>query len=162
MLPKFRRYVLVNNSGVSGLLTFTGTPGGRINIKETCWRINASSGKTEYTTLVDDDLGFIAGSSLANGAEIVGDNVIDNTVDGYLGSQIQIEITHDEGTLANGTFDLYISESDTAGEGPADIAYATGYASAEANKLKRIGTLTWEPNGLDGEVMVSNKFSIGN
>lgn len=148
MLPQFRQWVLVNNSGQT--LTFNNN--GRINIKETAWIIDPTTGKITYTQLADDDLGFVAAGSLANGSEIVGDNEVDNTANLYLGSQVQIEITHDEGTAADGTFDLYMAEGDASGELQTD---ASGYASASANGLKRKATLVWESNGLDDEVMRS-------
>ncbi len=154
MLPLFRQWVVVNNSGQ--LLTFNNN--GRINVKETAWFVTPATGKVDYTTLADDDLGFIAGGSLADGSELVGDIEIDNTSNLYLGSQVQLEITHDEGTLADGTFDLYLAEGDATGELQTD---ASGYASAEGNKLFRVGSLTWEPNGLDDEVMRSKVFNIG-
>jgi hypothetical protein len=153
-LPQFRKFILVNNSGQ--LLTFNNN--GRINIKETAIHYNLSTGKLIYTPLTDDDLGFVAASSLADGSEIVGDNEVDNTSNLFVSSQVQIEITHDEGTLADGTFDLYMASGDATGELETD---ASGYASVEANKLEFIGSLTWEPNGLDDEVMRSQKFSIG-
>jgi hypothetical protein len=152
-LPRFRKFILVNNSG--SLLSFT--PGGRINIKETTIHYNLSTGKLIYTVLADDDLGFASGT-LANGAEIVGDNEVDNTSNLFISSQVQIEITHDEGTAADGTFDLYMVSGDATGELESD---ANGYASAEANKLDIIGSLTWEPSGLDDEVMRSQTFNIG-
>jgi hypothetical protein len=154
MLPQFRRFVLVNNS--SQTLTFNNN--GRINIKETAWYWNTTTGKVVYTQLADDDLGFVAASSLADGAEIVGDVEINNTANLYIGSHVQIEITHDEGTAASGTFDLYMAQGDATGELETD---GSGYASAEANKLEPIGSLTWESNGLDDEVMRSPVFEIG-
>ena len=154
MLPQFRQYIVVNNSGQ----TLTYNNNGRINLKETCWIIDPTSAKITYTQLADDDLGFTTGGSLTNGAEIVGDVEIDNTSNLYLGSQVQLEITHDEGTLATGTFDLYMAEGDATGELQTD---ASGYASAEANKLFFVGSLTWESNGLDDEVMRSEIFAVG-
>jgi len=154
MLPQFRRYILVNNSGQ----TLTYNNNGRINIKETAWYMDLTNGKVVYAALADDDLGFIAGSSLADGAEIVGDVEINNTANLYLGSQLQIEITHDEGTAADGTFDLYMAQGDATGELETD---ASGYASAEANKLQFIGQLVWESNGLDDELMRSRVLEIG-
>ncbi len=151
-LPKFRQFILVNNSGQ----TLGFTAGGRINIKETAFSFNTTDGKIVYATLTDDDLGFTTGT-LTNGSEIVGDNEIDNTTNLYLGSEVQIEITHDEGTLADGTFDLYLAGGDATGELETD---ASGYASAEANKLRPVGSLTWEPNGLDDELMRSPIFII--
>ena len=154
MLPQFRRFIVVNNSGQ--LLTFNNN--GRINLKVTAWIVDPSTGKITYTQLADDDLGFVAASTLANGAEIIGDVEIDNTSNLYVGSQVQIEITHDEGTLADGTFDLFLAQGDATGELETD---ASGYISAEANKLQPVGSLTWEPNGLDDEVMRSPVFEIG-
>ena len=153
MLPQFRKWVLVNNSGQ--LLTFNSN--GRINIKETAWFITPSTGKVNYAQLSDEDLGFVAASTLADGAEIVGDNEVDNTSNLYLGSQVQIEVTHDEGAAADGTFDLYMAQGDATGELEPD---ATGYASAEANKLQFVGSLVWESNGGDDEVMRSPVFEI--
>ena len=153
-LPQFRQYVVVNNSGQT--LTFNSN--GRINVKETAWHVNTTTGKVVYTQLADDDLGFIAGSSVADGAEVVGDNEVDNTSDLYLGSQVQLEITHDAGTLADGTFDLYMAQGDATGELETD---ASGYDSAEANKLYKVGSLTWHSAGVDDEVMRSPVFHIG-
>ncbi|MCP4989335.1 MAG: hypothetical protein GY928_25750 [Colwellia sp.] len=153
-LPQFRTFIVVNNSGQ----TLTYNNNGRINVKETALYINPATGKIVYTQLADDDLGFIAASTLADAAEIVGDNEIDNTSNLYMGSQLQLEITHDEGTAADGTFDLYMAGGDATGELPTD---ATGYAGADANGLTFIGSLVWESNGLDDEVMRSPIFSIG-
>ena len=153
-LPQFRQFVLVNNSGQ--LLSYDA--GGRINIKETAWHINTTDGRVVYTILSDDDLAFVATSTLANGAEIVGDNEVDNTSNLYLGSQVQIEITHDEGTLADGTFDLYMASGDATGELETD---GSGYDAAETNKLFIVGSLTWHSAGVDDEVMRSGIFHIG-
>jgi hypothetical protein len=153
-LPQFRKYILVNNSGQT--LTFNNN--GRINIKETAVHFNTTDGKLVYTSLSADDLGFIAASSLADGAEIIGDNEINNTSNLYVDSQVQVEITHDEGTLAGGTFDLYVASGNVTGELETD---ASGYAGAEANKLRFIGSLVWESSGLDDEIMRSEPFIIG-
>jgi len=153
-LPQFRKYILVNNSGQ----TITFNNNGRINIKETAIHFNTTTGKVVYTQLADDDLGFIAGQADTNGSERVGDNEVDNTSNLYVESQVQVEITHDEGTLADGTFDLYMAMGDASGELETD---ASGYASAEANKLHILGSLIWESNGLDDEVMRSQIFHIG-
>lgn len=154
MLPAFRRYVLVNNSGQ----TITFNNNGRINIKETCYRFN-TAGERERVALADDDLGFIAGGAILNTAEIVGDNVIDDTQTRYHGSHIQIEVTHDEGALADGTFDLYMAQGDAAAELETD---AVGYTSAEGNMLEPIGSLVWEASGVvDDEDQRSPVFEIG-
>ena len=153
-LPQFRKWILVNNSGQT--VTYAGSPGGRINIKETAIHYNTSTGKLVYTPLADDDLGFTTGT-LANGAEIVGDNEIDNTSNLYIGSQVQIEVTHDAGALADGTFDVYMASCDATGQLQTD---ASGYASAEANRLNIVGSLTWEPNASDDDVQRSDVFNI--
>jgi hypothetical protein len=153
MLPQHRNYILVNNSGQ--LLSYDAN--GRITIKETCYRFN-TAGELEYVQLPDDDMGFGATDTIADGAELIGDTNIDNTQTRYIGSLIQIEITHDEGTAADGTFDLYMAQGHSATEMEFD---ADGYAGAEANKLEPIGSLTWESNGLDDENMLSPVFEIG-
>ena len=153
MINQFYRFVVVNNSGQ----TLTYNNNGRINLKVTAYIVDPKTGLVTYTQLADDDLGFVAGSSLADGAEIVGDVEIDNTSNKYIGLQAQLEITHDEGTLANGTFDVYLSGGDATGELPTD---ASGYASAEGNTLRLVGLLTWESNGLDDEVMRSNVWDV--
>jgi len=154
MLSQFRKFIVVNNSGQ----TLTYNNNGRINLKETAIHINTADGKPVYTQLADDDLGFVAASTLADAAEIVGDNEVDNTSNLYMGSQVQLEITHDEGTAADGTFDLYIAGGDATGELETD---ASGYAGTEANGLTFIGSLVWESNGLDDELIRSQVFSIG-
>jgi hypothetical protein len=153
MLPQFRTYVLVNNSGQ----TLTYASNGRINVKETAIYFNTTDGKIVYVQLADDDLGFTTGT-LADGAEIVGDVEVDNTSLLYISSQIQFEITHDAGAAADGTFTLYVSSGDATGELETD---ATGYASAEANGLQPVGTLVWEASAADDDVMRSQKFTLG-
>ena len=60
--------------------------------------------------------------------------------------------------MADGTFDLYMAMGGATGELETD---ASGYESAEANKLKIIGSLVWESNGLDDQIMRSQVFTIG-
>lgn len=153
MLPQFYRFIAVNNSGE----TVTFNNNGRLNLKVTAHTIDPDTGDVTYAPLVDDDLGFVAASALADGAEIVGDVEIDNTGNKYTGLQVQLEITHDEGAAADGTFEVYLSGGDATGELPTD---ATGYASAEANNLRLVCQLTWEPNGQDDEVMRSPVWDV--
>lgn len=152
MLPQFYRFIIVNNSGQ----TVTFNNNGRFNLKVTHWIIDPSTGKITYTQDADDDLSFIAADSTVDGAEEKSSE-IDNTTNKFLGAQVQLEVTHDEGTLADGTFDIYLDGGDATSELASD---ASGYASAEANKLQFIGSLTWESNGLDDEVMRSSVFNI--
>jgi len=153
-LPQFRQFIVVNNSGQQ--LAFD--TGGRINVKETAIHFNTTDGKIVYTQLADDDLNFIATSNLNDGAELVGDNEIDNTSNLYIGSQVQLEITHNAGALADGTFDLYMAQGDATGELETD---GSGYVSAEANKLLLVGKLTWEASASDDDLMRSKVFNIG-
>ena len=152
MLPQFYRFMMVNNSG----RTVTYNNNGRFNLKMTAWHIDPTTGKITYTQLSDNDFAFFTGDSMVNGAE-ENSLEINNTVNLFLGLQVQLEVTHDEGTLADGTFDLYISAGDATGELPTD---ADGYGSAEDAKLRFVGSLTWDPAGLDDEVMRSEVWSI--
>ena len=152
MLPQFYRIIVVNNSGQ----TVTYNNNGRLNLKLTAWHWNASAGKPVYTQLSDDDFGFIAGDSVADGGEEK-TSEIDNTSNLYAGLQIQLEVTHDEGTAADGTFDLYLDGGDATGELASD---ASGYDDAETNKLQAIGSLTWHASGVDDEVMRSDVIEI--
>ncbi len=152
MLPRFYRFIVVNNSGQ----TVTFNNNGRFNLKITGWIIDPSTGNITYTILSDDDLAFIAGDSTINGAEEK-TLEIDNTSNLFVGLLVQLEVTHDEGTAADGKFDIYFDGGDATGELSSD---ASGFADAAANKLQFIGSLTWEPNGLDDEVMRSSAFNV--
>ncbi len=154
MLPQFSRFIIVNNSGQ----TVTFNNNGRFNLKVTRWYIDPSTGKVVYTQMSDDDLSFVAADSTTDGSEEKSDEIDNITGDlEFVGAQVQLEVTHDEGTLADGTFDIYLDGGDATGELASD---ASGYASAEANKLQFVGSLTWEPNGLDDEVMRSGVLNI--
>jgi len=152
MLSKFSKLIVVNNSGQT--LTFDSN--GRLNLKVTGWIVDTTTGKITYTQLTDDDVNFVATNTLTDGSEQLADE-IDNSSTLFLGLLVQLEVTHDEGTLADGTFDVYLAQGDATGELQTD---ASGYASAEANELFFVGSLTWEPNGLDDEVMRSDVLEV--
>ncbi len=152
MLPKFSRFIVVNNSGQ----TVTFDSNGRLNLKVTGWIVDPDTGKITYTQLTDDDVNFITTNTLADGSEQLADE-IDNTTNLFLGYLVQLEVTHDEGTLADGTFDVFLAQGDTTGELQTD---ASGYASAELNLLHTVGFLTWESSGLDDEVMRSDVWEV--
>ena len=152
MLPQFYRFIIVNNSGQ----TLTYNSNGRINVKMTALIITPSTGKIAYTQLSDDACGFGAGDSTADGGEDK-TSEIDNTSNLYVGLQAQLEITHDAGTAADGTFDIYLDGGDATGELASD---ASGYDDAETNKLQLIGSLTWHSSGVDDQVMRSPVFNI--
>ncbi len=151
-LPQFYKVIVVNNSGA----TVTFNNGGRFNLKMTGWKWNPAAGDIVYSQLDDDDLGFEAGGSVAAAGEVLSTQ-INNTVNEFVGLQLQLEVTHDEGTAADGTFDLYLSGGDTTGELPSD---ATGYDDAVTNKLQFIGSLTWHPAGVDDQVMRSSVINL--
>lgn len=152
-LPQFYRIIVVNNSGQ----TVTFDSNGRFNVKMTGFKTTPADGKRDYDALADDDLSFISGDSIVDGAEEKSDE-IDNTTNLFQGVQIQLEVTHDAGGLADGTFDIYLDGGDATGELMSD---ADGYASAEASGLTRVGSLVWESNGLDDEAMRSEVFNLG-
>lgn len=152
MLPQFWRIIVTNNSGQ----TVTFDSNGRFNVKMTAFIVTPATGKVAYTPLADDDLSFVATDTTVDGAEEKSDE-IDNTSNLYIGAQIQLEVTHDAGAAADGTFDVYLDGGDATGELASD---ATGYASAEANKLQFVGSLTWEPNASDDDVQRSSVIHI--
>jgi hypothetical protein len=151
MLPQFYKFITVNNSGQ----TLTFTEGARLNLKVTGWFITPSTGKIDYTQLSDDNAGFPSGT-VVDGDEVLSTE-IDNTSNLFLGLHVQLEVTHDEGAAADGTFVVFMEGGDATGELPSD---ASGYGSAEAAKLGGPRVLTWEPNGGDDEVMRSDVWEF--
>jgi hypothetical protein len=151
-LPQFYRIIPVNNTGQ----TLTYDNNGRINVKITGVKWNPSTGVWDYANLGDDDCGFGAGDSTTDAGEDLSSE-IDNTTNKYDHLHVQLEITHDEGTAADGPYDVYLDGGDAAGELSSD---ASGYAGAEANGLRFVGSLTWESNGLDDEVMRSEVIVV--
>lgn len=152
MLPKYLRYIAVNNTGQ----TLTYDNNGRLNLKVTGVIIDPSTGKQTLTQLADDDLGFGAGDSTADGAENKSSE-IDNSSNLYVAHLVQLEVTHDKGAAADGTYDLYVDGGDATGELASD---ASGYDSAELNALNLVGVLTWHASGADDEVMRSPVFEV--
>jgi len=159
MLPQFFKILCVNNSGQ----TITFSSNGVLNLKLTWWYIAPATGKIEYSQATDDDMDFDAGRSITDGTGLMDDSSLvatvefDNTGNKYIGAQVQLEVTHDEGTAADGTFDLYLDGGDASGELASD---QTGFGDADDNKLEHIGSLTWDPNGTDDQVMSSPVFNI--
>jgi len=150
MLSKFFGFILVNNTGS----TLTYDAGGRINLKVSPFSI--VKGKAVYGTTVEDACGFGAGDTTVDGGEDP-TTEIDNSSNLNTNALVQLEITHDEGTAADGTYDIYYEGGDTTGELPSD---ADGYDDAETNKLTFIGSLTWHASGADDETMRSPVFTI--
>ncbi len=153
MLPQFFRIIAINNSGQ--IVNFDT---GLVNLKMTGWIINPSTGKIAYTPIADDDMSFDGDENWAVGGELKSDEFDNKTSVQYIGMQVQLEVTHDLGTAATGTFDIYLDGGDATGELASD---ASGYNTAEANVLEQVGSLTWESNGANNEVMRSSVIEIG-
>jgi hypothetical protein len=111
MLAKYYRLRGVNNTDQ----TMTYANGARIAIRLTPWKI--ASGGPEYRTVITEDLGFTTGT-ITDGSEVEG-TVRDNTSNLDIGCKGYIEVTHDV-AAANGTFDLYMEESDDNSNWPSD------------------------------------------
>lgn len=159
-IPQFWRLAVVNNSGQT--LTFNSN--GRVNMKVTAIEFNTTDGDLIYTPLADNDCDFDAGRSVADGTGIMDDSSllmtaeIDNTANEYVGLQVQLEITHDEGAAADGTFDVYLLGGDASGELQSD---ASGFLDFDDGNPRSIGSLVWNASGGDDEVMRSDVFSVG-
>ena len=152
MLPRFFRIRVFNNSGQ----TVTFNNNGRFNLKAWGWIVNPTTGKITYTQISDDDLSFIAASFVAAGDEETSDE-IDNTTTLFLGLLIQLEVTHDEGAAADGTFNLHLDSGDASGELQSD---ASGFTNSEVNKIQSIGPLIWDGSRGDDEVVRSDTIHI--
>jgi len=153
MLSKYYDFAVVNNSGQ----TLDYAAGGRINLKVTPFYIDSSTGKVTFGTTVEDDCGFDGTDTLADGAEVTSSQ-IDNSSNLYTGAQVQLEITHDEGTAADdGQFDIYLGRGDTSGELPSD---AGAYSEAEAGNMTYVGALVWHSDTIDDDTIRSRVFII--
>ncbi len=152
MLAKYCGFVCVNNTGQ----TVTYNSNGRLNLKITGVYVNPTTGKLAYEPLSDDDLGFGAGDSTVDGGEDPSTE-IDNSINKYVGFQVQMEVTHDEGAAADGTYDVYYEGGDASGELPSD---ASGYDDAETNELLFVGSLKWHSSANDDEIIRSNVLAV--
>ena len=153
MLTSFYRFILVNNSGQ----TVTYDSNARLVLHLKGWFINPSTGKLDYTLLGPESFGFGAGDTTIDGAEDIGSIEFDNTSNLFLGTQVQLDILHDAGALADGTFDLYIARGLTTGGLPTD---QIGYSSAEINGLEKVGSLIWDSSPADDDVLFSNVWEV--
>jgi hypothetical protein len=160
-LPKFWAIGVVNNSGQ----TVTFNSNGRFDLNVQAIHFNSSAGKLVYTeVLAADDLDFDAGRSVVNGTGVMDDASKlqtaeqDNTSNLYVGLQVSLKVTHDAGTAADGTFDLYLLSGDTTG---ALESNASGFDDFDDGNCRRIGSLIWHNLGVDDEIMQSKTFVIG-
>jgi hypothetical protein len=115
MLAKYWRLRGVNETGQ----TMTYDDGARIAIRLCPWKLGAS-GAITYGTTITEDLQFSSGETIADSGEVEG-SVNDNTSNKFYGIKGYAEITHDLST-ADGTFDIYLEESDDNTNWPSDQA----------------------------------------
>ena len=157
MLSQFYRFLVVNNSGST--ITWTSGTDGRMELNVDGWFIDPTTGKITYTNILAlaESPDFDGGTeNIVNGAEAKWAE-IDNTSNLFLGAQVQLKVTHDEGLAADGTFDIYVDGGRLTGNLSSD---QSGYVSAEANFLEHIGSLVWEPNAANDDIMLSKVFNI--
>jgi hypothetical protein len=114
MLPRYYRF----RGRWVGDQTLTYDNAARILIQFVGWKLN--SGALVYSAQKTDDLGFSASETIATGGEVEG-TVVDNTTDLYLGVKGTLKVTADANST-DGTFYLYIEESDDNSLWPSDMA----------------------------------------
>ena len=114
MLPKFYRFIAVNNTGQ----TLTAVEGGLIALRFMPYKFG-TTGALEYGTVITDDVGQAA--TIADTVASEGD-VQDNSTNLYVGGHGTFDVTHDVDAAA-GTYELYVEFCDaSAGEWPSDGA----------------------------------------
>ena len=154
-LPQFFRIRVVNKSGQ----TVTFNTNGRLSLMLFGLAIDPTTGLQTYTAIASspDDLGFIAGQAFANLAERASDE-IDNTTTKYTGLQVQLEVLHDDGAAAGGTFDMYLDSGIASGQLQSDHS---GYGlTGEEHGLTSLGSLIWLAANSDDDIVLSNMTHI--
>jgi hypothetical protein len=99
--------------------TLTYDSGARIAIQFVKWKL--TSGVLEWSAQVTEDLGFSAGETIATTGEVEQATPTDNTTDKYWGVKGTLKVIADA-TSTDGTFFLYIEESDDNTLWPSDMA----------------------------------------
>ena len=154
MIPQAYRFVIVNKTGK----TLTWTNNGRLLITVIGWFVDPATGKVTYASVSEDvpSLSFDgSGDVILDTDEVIFPENF-NTGNLHLGLMVSFQVTHDEGTLADGTLDLYLSGGQSAASLPTD---ASNYSDAETDKLQFVGSLTWAP-GADDNIARSNVFNL--
>jgi len=124
MIGQFNKFVIVNNTGY----TITFNDGGDIDLSVIGFNITPATGKIAYAGGGSETFGFTTGSSLADGAEIVGTTEFDNTSDLCLGYLVEMDVAHDlAASCTGGTIDLYLATGTVTEECQTD---ASGYQDA--------------------------------
>ena len=130
--------------------TLTYNDGARIVIRSLPWKL--SSGDLSYGAAITEDLGFGAGETIADEAEVEG-SVVDNTSNLYWGIKGYFEMTADL-TSTDGTAYLYIEESDDNTNWPSD------QADFDIEKhLRLIATLAFSTDAADESA--GTNFELG-
>ena len=125
--------------------TLTYDSGARIAIRMTPWAI--SSGALSYAATITEDLGFSAGETIADEAQVEG-TVVDNTSNLYWGILGYFSITADVNST-DGTAYLYVEESDDNTNWPSDRA------DFDINDLRLIATLSLSTDAEDEDRAVN-------
>jgi hypothetical protein len=99
--------------------TLTYDSGARIAIQFVKWKL--TNGVLEWSAQVTEDLGFSAGETIATTGEVEQATPTDNTTDKYLGVKGTLKVIADA-TSTDGTFYLYLEESDDNTLWPSDMA----------------------------------------
>lgn len=99
--------------------TLTYDSGARIAIQFVRWKL--LSGVLTFSAQVTEDLGFGAGETIATAGEVEQATPTDNTTDLYWGVKGTLKVTADANST-DGTFYLYLEESDDNTLWPSDMA----------------------------------------
>lgn len=140
MLPKWWKLHMLNSSGQ--LLSFDGDSfAGRIAIRISPWKF--SSGAKVDGSVIEDDLGFIASGTLANGASIAG-AAHNNTSDKFLGaSGNTFKVTHNV-DAASGVMRLFIEYCDEDGS-----TWPSDADDFVVTQLTQIAVLPMDPSAVN-------------
>lgn len=150
-LGQFYRFHVVNNSGQ--LVTFDSN--GRVVLHYAQVNITPGTGKIAYGS--GDSVSMItAGQSVADGA-FDKTAEIDNTSDLFPNALVSLEVTHDEGALADGRFDIFYESGIGTGDLPSD---KNGFSDPETNGLTFVGSLIWDASPSDDELLESVEHLI--
>jgi hypothetical protein len=99
--------------------TLTYDNAARIAIQFVKWKL--TNGVLEWSAQVTEDLGFSAGETIATTGEVEQATPTDNTTDKYWGIKGTLKVIADANST-DGTFYLYIEESDDNTLWPSDMA----------------------------------------
>ncbi len=128
--------------------TLTYNSGARIAIRMCPWQL--SSGALSYGVTITDDLGFGAGETIADEAEVEG-AVNDNTSNLYWGIKGYFEMTADVNSTDGNAY-LYLEESDDNTNWPSD------QADFAVTDLRLVAVLPFSTDAEDEDRAVNFEF----